>query len=329
MSKRVALIFGVTGQDGAYLARHLLGHDYRVHGVSRDRELASFRNLARLEIADQITVHSASLSDFRSVVEVISKVAPDEIYNLAGQSSVGLSFEQPVETLDSTIFGPLNLVECIRLLSMNARLYNASSSECFGNIPEGAATETTPFHPRSPYGVGKAAAFWTIANYREAYGLFACSGILFNHESPLRPRRFVTRKIVSGAVDISQGLADQLSLGNLAVARDFGWAPEYVEAMWAMLQTDTPQDYVIATGETHTLQDFTEMVFERLKLDWERHVVLDPGLNRPTDIKRSAGRPDKALRELGWQAKMRMPAIVDALIEAELALRQAGGTERR
>lgn len=329
MSESTALIFGVSGQDGAYLARFLLGRGYHVHGVSRDREMASFRNLARLEIADQVKLHSASLTDFRSVLEVISKVKPLEIYNLAGQSSVGLSFEQPVETLDSTIFGPLYLVECMRMLGIQAKLYNATSSECFGNIPEGAADETTPFRPCSPYGVGKAAAFWTIANYRQAYGLFACSGILFNHESPLRPRRFVTRKIVSGAVDISQGLADQLSLGNLDVARDFGWAPEYVEAMWTMLQAEKPSDYVIATGETRTLQDFTELVFSRLGLDWRRHVVLDPGLTRPTDIERSAGRPDKAFRELGWQAKMRLPDIVDALVAAELDLRRNGGSEQR
>lgn len=320
----VALIFGISGQDGAYLAQHLLERGYVVHGTSRDREMSDFANLVRLGIRDRVSLHSCSLSDFRSVMQVMSATMPAEVYNLAGQSSVGLSFEQPVETLHSTMFGALNVLECLRLLKMPARLYNACSSECFGHIAEGAADETTPFHPRSPYGVGKAAAFWAVANYREAYGLYACSGILFNHESPLRPRRFVTRKIIAGVADIAERSADRLRLGNLDVARDWGWAPEYVVAMHAMLQSPGPSDYVIATGETHPLGRFVAEAFACFGLDWRNHVEVDPDLLRPSDIGRSAGSPEKARRELGWQARMRLPDIVAALVEAELAQRRAG-----
>lgn len=319
---RRALIFGVSGQDGAYLARHLLALGYEVHGTSRDKELASFASLARLGIEGQVKLHSASLIDFRSVLQVVSDTSPHEIYNLAGQSSVGLSFGQPVETLDSTIFGPLNIMECLRLLKSEARLYNACSSECFGDTAT-PADEQTPFHPRSPYGVGKAAAFWTVANYREAYGQFSCSGILFNHESPLRPRRFVTQKIVAGAADIAGGSRETLKLGNLSVARDFGWAPEYVEAMAAMLRADEPTDYVIATGKTHTLEDFVAATFAWFGLDWRQHVEMDPTLLRPTDIARSAGNPTKARERLGWVAKHDMTSVVAQLAEAELR-RRAG-----
>ncbi|MDQ8728338.1 GDP-mannose 4,6-dehydratase [Bradyrhizobium sp. LHD-71] len=322
MAKKKALIFGISGQDGAYLSQHLLAQGYEVHGTSRDKELTSFANLRRLGIIEQVGLHSASLTDFRSILQVISDVGPSEIYNLAGQSSVGLSFGQPVETLDSTIFGPLNILECMRLLKLDTKLYNACSSECFGNTKD-IADETTPFEPRSPYGVGKATAFWTVANYREAYGQFACSGILFNHESPLRPRRFVTQKIVSGAADIADRKIDRLVLGNLAVARDFGWAPEYVEAMALMLRNDEPKDFVIATGETNTLETFVREVFSYFSLDWRKHVEVDPALRRPTDIDWSAGNPRRAKRELGWSAKVRMKDIVLRLAEAEVKRRHA------
>jgi GDPmannose 4,6-dehydratase len=315
-----ALIFGISGQDGAFLARHLLDLGYDVHGTSRDREASSFGNLAHVGAYDRATLWSASPTDFRSVLQVISDVCPDEIYNLAGQSSVGLSFGQPVETLDSTIFGPLNILESMRMSKSSARLYNACSSECFGNT-EGAATETTPFNPRSPYGVGKAAAFWTVANYREAYGLFACSGILFNHDSPLRPRRFVTRKIVAGAADVAEKKTERLKLGNLNIARDFGWAPEYVEAMAMMLQEDKPDDYVIATGQTHILEDFVDEAFAFFGLDWKQHVDTDVELLRPIDIVHSAGDPSKARQVLGWQAKVFMKDIVTRLVECELRQR--------
>jgi len=321
MTKR-ALIFGISGQDGALLARQLVDRGYEVHGTSRDKEVSAFGNLVAVGVRDRVKLYSASLTDFRSILQVVSDVMPDEIYNLAGQSSVGLSFGQPVETLDSTIFGPLNILETMRLLKLKTRLYNACSSECFGNT-EGAANESTPFNPRSPYGVGKAAAFWTVANYREAYGLFACSGILFNHDSELRPRRFVTRKIVAGAADIAEKKADSLKLGNLAIARDFGWASEHVEAMTRMLSSTTPDDYVIATGQTNTLESFVAEAFAHFGLDWRAHVQISQELLRPTDILHSAGDPGKAKHVLGWEAKIRMKDVIRRLAESELRERHA------
>ncbi len=320
MTKK-ALIFGISGQDGALLAHYLLDLGYDVHGTSRDKDASSFANLVRVGVHERVRLYSASLTDFRSVLQVISDISPDEIYNLAGQSSVGLSFGQPVETLDSTIFGPLNILESMRVLKLNARVYNACSSECFGNT-ESAATECTPFNPRSPYGVGKAAAFWTVANYREAYGLFACSGILFNHDSWLRPRRFVTRKIIAGAADVAEKKTDRLKLGNLSIARDFGWAPEYVEAMAMMLRADSPDDYVIATGQTHTLESFVKEAFAFFGLDWRQHIDIDQGLLRPIDIMQSAGNPDRARRVLGWEAKVFMKEVVSRLADGELRQRQ-------
>ena len=245
---------------------------------------------------------------------------PDEIYNLAGQSSVGLSFEQPVETLESISVGTLNLLEVIRFLNRPIRFYNAGSGECFGDTGDAAgAIENTPFRPRSPYAVAKAAAFWQVANYREAYGLYACTGILFNHESPLRPERFVTQKIVRAACRIAGGSAEKLQLGNLDIARDWGWAPEYVDAMWRMLQQETPQDFVIATGETYTLQDFVERVFLELQLNWRDHVRVNEALYRPADISEGRGNAFKAAKKLGWQAQWRMPQVVAGMVAAELA----------
>ena len=322
MTKK-ALIFGISGQDGALLARHLLDLGYDVHGTSRDKDASNFANLVRVGVRERVSLYSASLTDFRSVLQVVSDIGPDEIYNLAGQSSVGLSFGQPVETLDSTIFGPLNILESMRVLKLDARLYNACSSECFGNT-EGKATERTPFNPRSPYGVGKAAAFWTVANYREAYGLFACSGILFNHDSWLRPHRFVTRKIIAGAADVAERKTDRLKLGTLSIARDFGWAPEYVEAMAKMLRVDSPDDYVIATGQTHTLENFVNEAFAFFGLDWRQHIDIDEALLRPIDIMHSAGNPDKARSVLGWEAKVYMKDVVSRLAESELRQRQGG-----
>lgn len=318
---KTALIFGVSGQDGAYLAQLLLDKGYTVHGTSRDREMAGFANLRRLGILSRVALHSAVLTDFRSVVEVIARTRPAEIYNLASQASVGLSFEQPVETLNSTISSTINILEAIRFLSLNTRFYSACSSECFGNT-EAPADETTPFHPRSPYGVGKAAAYWAVANYREAYGLFACSGILFNHESPLRPTRYVTQKIIRGAADIAEGKAEVLELGTLSIARDWGWAPEYVDAMARMLTLDEPQDFVIATGEAHRLEDFVAESFSCFGLDWRRHVRSNPDLLRPSDIAFSVGNPAKAARLLGWRAERRMAEVVAGLVEAELQQRK-------
>lgn len=314
---KTALVFGVSGQDGAWLARLLLERGYVVHGASRDREASGFANLRRLQVFDRVHLHSAGLADFRSVVQVIRDVRPAEIYNLAGQSSVGLSFEQPVETLNSIIHGTVNILEAIRFLGIDARFYNASSSECFGNTADGPADEAHVFQPRSPYGVGKAAAFWAVANYRESYNLFACSGILFNHESALRPARYVTQKIVRAAADIAARKADTLKLGQLSIARDWGWAPEYVEAMWRMLNHDRPEDFVIATGEAHTLESFVELAFGHFGLDWRRHVEIDPELMRPSDIAISVGNPAKAKRLLGWEAETKMPGVVAGLLKAE------------
>ena len=234
-NNRTALIFGVSGQDGAYLADLLLRNGIEVHGTSRDKEISSFAGLRALKILDQVKLHSTVLGDFRSVVTTIEKVRPRYIYNLAAQSSVGLSFDQPVETIDSIMHGTINVLEAMRFLALDARFYNAGSSECFGNTQHIPADEGTEFRPRSPYAVGKAASFWAVANYREAYGLFACSGILFNHESPLRSTRYVTQKIVRGATDIAEGKLPVLELGALGLSRDWGWAPEYVVAMQRML----------------------------------------------------------------------------------------------
>ncbi len=288
-------------------------------GTSRDAALSSLANLDALGVRDTVQVESMSLNDFRSVIQVLKKHQPDEIYNLAGQSSVGLSFEQPVETFESISVAVLNLLEAVRFMELPVRLYNAGSSECFGNTNGEPASEKTPFRPRSPYAVAKAAAFWQVANYREAYNMFACSGILFNHESPLRPDRFVTKKIVKEACRIAQNGKGTLYLGNLSVQRDWGWAPEYVQAMWAMLQQDSPEDYVIATGQTNSLQDFVQEVFSHLGLDWERHVQINPGLKRPTDIDISVADPSKAEKKLGWKASYFMRDVAGMMVDAECA----------
>lgn len=316
---KTALICGVSGQDGAYLSRLLLEKGYQVHGASRDAQTASFRNLDRLGIRAAVVPESVTITDFRSVLQTLRRVQPDEVYNLAGQSSVGLSFEQPVETLESVTVGTLNLLEAIRFTERPTRFYNAGSSESFGNAGDAAADEATAFRPRSPYAVAKAAAFWEVANYREAYKLFACTGILFNHESPLRPRRFVTRKVVEAAARIVAGRHERLRLGNIAIQRDWGWAPEYVEAMWRMLQRDTADDYVIATGETRRLEDFVAAAFRCVGLDWRDHVDVDPSLLRPTDIAVGRANPDKARVELGWEARHRMDDVVRMMVEAEVA----------
>jgi GDPmannose 4,6-dehydratase len=312
------LILGASGQDGAYLAELLLKRGFKVHGTSRDKEISSFANLRALGILDEVTLHSAVLGDFRSVLEVLNAVQPQYIFNLAAQSSVGLSFSQPVETIDSIMHGTINVMEAMRFLRLEARYYNACSSECFGNTsPENPADETTPFRPRSPYAVGKAAAFWAVANYREAYGLFACSGLLFNHESPLRPTRFVTQKIVRGAMDVAAGRARTLELGSLALARDWGWAPEFADAMVRIIEYGIPEDFVVATGETNTLEDFVATAFACLKLDWRNHVVRNDVFLRPTDIAYSSGDAGKAERLLGWKATKKMRDVVQLLVEAE------------
>ncbi|MCT7992161.1 GDP-mannose 4,6-dehydratase [Laspinema olomoucense] len=312
-----ALICGISGQDGAYLAQLLLSKGYTVCGTSRDAQISSFRNLTRLGIREQVKLESMSLNDFRSVLQILTKIEPDEVYNLAGQSSVGLSFDQPVETLESIGTGTLNLLEAIRFTGKTIKFYNAGSSECFGDTGDRAADETTPFRPRSPYAVAKATAFWEVANYREAYGLFACSGILYNHESPLRPERFVTQKIIAAACRIAGGSREKVNLGNISVQRDWGYAPEYVEAMYLMLQHPDPDDYVIATGETHRLEDFVAIAFSSQGLDWQEWVNIDTSLYRPTDIAIGRGNPGKAKAKLGWEATSKMPEVVQQMVEAK------------
>lgn len=316
---RTALICGVSGQDGAYLARLLLSRGYRVVGSSRDAQMASFANLEALGIDDRVETLSMVLTDFRSVLQVLTQVRPDEIYNLSGQSSVGLSFQQPVETFESVAIGVINLLEAVRFMGLEARIYNASSSDCFGDTDGRPADEETPFRPRSPYATAKASAHWAVANYREAYRLFACNGILFNHESPLRPRRFVTRKIVAAACEIARSGAGRLEIGDLDIQRDWGWAPEYVEAMHRMLQLDAPQDFVIATGETNSLRAFCEAAFEAVGLNACDHVVQDPALFRPSDISVSRGDARRAQAALGWTARHRMKEVVREMVAAESA----------
>lgn len=321
---RTALVLGASGQDGAYLARLLLQRGYRVFGGSRDAQAAGFSALRRLGILSRMELISVSINDFRSVYQALIATKPDEVYNLAGQSSVGLSFEQPVETLESISVGTLNILEAIRFTGRPIRFYNAGSSESFGDTGSDRATEATPFRPRSPYGVAKAAAFWEVANYREAYSLYACTGILFNHESPLRPERFVTRKIIAAAARIAAGSTEKLRLGNIAIERDWGWAPEYVEAMWAMLQQPVPSDFLIATGETRSLSDFIAVAFREVGLDWEDWVTIDQGLLRPTDLSCGRANPTHAERVLGWRASMRMEAVVKRMLAVERGILDVG-----
>jgi len=311
-----ALICGVTGQDGAYLARFLLSIGYEVWGTSRDATSSEFANLKRLGIFDQVKKISMSTNDFRSVLNGIVSSAPSEIYNLSGQSSVGLSFEQPVETLESIATGTLNLLEAIRFLQLPVRFYNAGSGECFGDTGLVPANESTSFSPRSPYAVAKCTAHWLVSNYRQAYGLHAATGILFNHESPLRPARFVTRKIVQSALRISGGDTTPLALGNLSIRRDWGWSEDYVEAMWKMLQLDNPRDFVIATGVATPLQEFVAEAFSQVGLNWRNHVVVDPSLLRGSDIEYSCGDSAAALHALNWRANVRMPEIVGLMLQA-------------
>ena len=317
---KVALIFGISGQDGAYLAKFLLNKGYKVHGTSRDAEISLFTSLEKLGIKGEIILHSVALNDFRSTLKVIEKVVPDEIYNLAGQSSVGLSFEQPLETLESIANVTINILEAIRFFGISCKFYNAGSSECFGDTGEKPADENTPFRPKSPYGVAKASAYWQVANYRESYGLFACSGIMFNHESVLRPSRFVTRKICRSAAKIALGKQSILELGNLSIRRDWGWAPEYVEAMWKMLQQEKGEDYVIATGKIYGLKDFVDIVFSYFNLNWENHVIINDSFKRPSEIKSGFGLPQKANSKLKWCAKTYMPELANIMAKEEFDL---------
>lgn len=314
---KTALICGVAGQDGTYLANLLLSKNYEVYGTSRDSQGSLFGNLKKIGIYEKIKLLTMTPEDFRSVYVTIANVMPDEIYFLSGQSSVGLSFDQPLETIKSSTLGTLNVLEACRMINKKIKQYHASSSECFGNLTDNfPANEATPFMPRSPYAVAKASAYWLTANYREAYDLFACTGILFNHESTLRPHRFVTQKIIQSAKRIASGSGEYLELGRLDIKRDWGWAPEYVVAMWLMLQHDEPLDYVIATGYSHSLEEFVSETFRQLDLDWRQYVITKKDLYRPTEIITSRGDASLAMKKLGWKAKYKMHDVISEMLKS-------------
>ena len=305
-----AIICGISGQDGGYLAKFLLDKGYEVLGTSRDASTSDFKNLEYLGIREQVSITSMNLYDFGSVMDIVRSFNPDEIFNLAGQSSVGLSFQQPLDTMESISRASLILLEVIRILNLPIRFYNAGSSECFGNTFGIPANEETIFKPRSPYGVAKASSYWLVRNYREAYGIFASTGILFNHESPLRSDRFVTQKIVKSALKIKKGELNSLKVGNIFISRDWGWAPDYVEAIWLMMQENTPSDFVIATGKSNTLKSFIDKTFDYYNLDWQKYVQVDEELFRPSDIMDSVGDPKLARTKLNWQAKVNFDELI-------------------
>ena len=312
---KTALICGISGQDGGYLAQLLLGKGYTVWGTSRDVQGTDFSNLKSLGILREVKLLSMVPEDFRSVFKTVQQSAPDEVYYLAGQSSVSLSFDQPSETIQSVVIGTLNMLESLRMADKGIRLFHAGSGECFGDTNGHPADELTCFQPRSPYAVAKASAFWLVDNYREAYSLYTCTGIMFNHESPHRPARFVTQKIVSAAKRIAAGSGETLALGRLDISRDWGWAPEYVDVMWRMLQQETPEDFVIATGETYRLEDFVAHTFGLLGLNWRDHVVQDKSLYRPTDILVSSADASRVMTKLDWAAKIKGTSLVEAMLE--------------
>lgn len=311
---KTALIAGITGQDGAYLAQYLLGLGYRVIGTSRDAQVCSTSRLERLGILNEVELLSLAPNDFRSVLKTLTSVLPDEVYNLAGQTSVGLSFEQPVECMESIAVGTLNFLEALRYLGIGSRFFSAGSSECFGDTGENLATESSAFHPRSPYAVAKSTAFWQVANYRDAYGIYCCTGVLSNHESPLRPRRFVTQKIIIAVKAIKAGCQEKLELGNLDIWRDWGWAPEYVQAMHLLLQQAQPADFIIATGITSSLRDFVELAFTAVGLHANDFLQTDSSLLRPSDLKYSAMDPTRINTLLGWSSTYDLAEIIERMI---------------
>lgn len=320
MLKKTAIISGVSGQDGAFLANLLLEKGYHVVGTSRDVARANFDFLSKLNILDSIELVSLSPLDLMGMINTIKKHSPIEIYNLSGQSSVSLSFDQPHGTMESIIMGTLNFLEAIRFTNKEIKFYNAGSSEMFGSSSE-KVTERTRLSPQSPYAVAKASSFFEVANYREAYGLFAATGILFNHESPFRGNNFVTKKIIHAAVRIGGGSNEKLELGNINIKRDWGWAPEYMDAVWRMLQLPKPQDLIIASGQTHSLEYFLELAFKYFKLDWKDHVVFKDSLRRPSDLNAIYADSGEAKRVIDWTAKVGLPQIVNSMIEYELGVR--------
>jgi GDPmannose 4,6-dehydratase len=311
-----ALITGITGQDGSYLAEFLLARGYQVFGLTR--RTSSHRNERIAHLEDRIQLVSADLLDQSSLASAIAETRPHELYNLAAQSFVPTSWSQPVLTAEFTAVGVTRLLEAIRSVDPGIRFYQASSSEMFGKVRRTPQDESTPFHPRSPYGVAKCYGHWITVNYRESYGLFACSGILFNHESPRRGLEFVTRKVSDGAARIALGLASELPLGNLDAKRDWGFAGDYVEAMWLMLQQPLAEDYVVATGETHSVRELVEIAFARVGLDWRRHVRLDPRFVRPAEVDLLQGDASKARDRLGWKPRVSFRQLVESMVDADL-----------
>ncbi|RJP56587.1 MAG: GDP-mannose 4,6-dehydratase [Candidatus Auribacter fodinae] len=313
---KTALITGITGQDGSYLAEFLIEKGYTVHGMVRR---ASTETFSRIEhIREKITIHQADLLDQLSLVNLIETTQPDEVYNLAAQSFVPTSWVQPVLTAQFTAVGVTKMLEAIRLVNPKIRFYQASSSEMFGKVKEVPQTENTPFHPRSPYGVAKVYGHWITVNYRESYNMYLCSGILFNHESPRRGKEFVTRKITDGVARIKSGLDKYLYLGNLDAKRDWGFAGDYVQAMWLMLQQDEPDDYVIATGETHSVEEFCELAFARAGLNYKNHVKIDPQFIRPAEVDLLIGNPEKARKNLNWTPHYTFKELVHMMVDADI-----------
>ncbi len=317
MSKK-ALITGITGQDGSYLAEFLLEKGYKIYGIVRANNQKYYDNLNYLGIVDKIDFISMELTNFEKLKQTLKEINPDEIYNLAAQSSVAKSFIDPDSTIRFNVISTLNLLEAIRTLDLKSKYYQASSSEMFGKVKKLPVTEESVLHPVSPYAISKASSHWLAVNYREAYGLFCCCGILFNHESVLRPNNFVTKKIITTAVRIYKGSKEELQLGNIGVKRDWGYAPEYVKTMWLMLQQEVPDEYVIATNEMHSLEDFVKLTFKVLKMNWRDHTVIDKQLYRPSDIPEIFGNPEKAKRQFGWQYDLTFEELIEQLIKEEI-----------
>ncbi|PFN00224.1 GDP-mannose 4,6-dehydratase [Bacillus cereus] len=315
-----AFITGITGQDGSYLAELLLNKGYKVYGLKRRTATENDENIRHLK--DEIEFLSGDLSDLPSLIQAVKVSNPDEIYNLAAQSFVATSWLQPIYTMEITALGVTNMLEAIRLTKPDAKFYQASSSEMFGKVVETPQKETTPFYPRSPYGVAKVYGHWITVNYRESYDNFACSGILFNHESPRRGLEFVTRKVTDGVAKIKLGLQDKLHLGNLDAKRDWGYAGDYVKAMWLMLQQEKPDDYVIATGETHTVQELVEIAFSYVGLNWENHVIQDPKFLRPAEVDHLLGNPAKAKKTLGWKPEVKFKELITMMVDSDLERQQ-------
>ncbi|MBL68636.1 MAG: GDP-mannose 4,6-dehydratase [Verrucomicrobiales bacterium] len=313
-----ALITGITGQDGSYLAEFLLGKGYQVHGLVRRASTDNLQRIRHLLEHERLTLHYGDLTDGGGLTRLVAALKPAEVYNLAAQSHVKISFDTPDYTTDVTAVGAVRLLEAIRSAGIETRYYQASSSEMFGQVRETPQTEATPFHPRSPYACAKLFAHWITINFREAYGLHGCSGILFNHESPRRGESFVTRKVSLAVARIKLGLQEKLALGNLEAKRDWGYAKEYVEAMWLMLQRDEPGDYVIATGETHTVRELTEVAFDHVGLDWEKYTEVDSAYYRPAEVDLLLGNPEKARRDLGWEAKTKFADLVRLMVDEDL-----------